>query len=152
MLPLGKIGDADDKGSRRWTNFTHDEQVTLMTLWSMMRSPLIFGGDLPANDAFTLALLTNPEVIEVDQRSSGNHQAVESASMIAWVADAPNAKDKYVALFNLTDKEQNVSMAFSELKLPFTKASMRDLWERKDLAASDHVEARLPAHGALHPL
>ncbi len=148
MLPLGKIGDPDDKGSRRWTNFTHDEQVTLMTLWSMMRSPLVFGGDLPANDAFTLALLTNPEVIEVDQRSSGNHQAVESASMIAWVADAPNTKDKYVALFNLADKEQNVSLTFSQLKLPFAKASMRDLWERKDLGATDHVEAKLLAHGA----
>jgi alpha-galactosidase len=148
MLPLGKIGDPDDRGSRRWTNFTHDEQVTLMTLWSMMRSPLIFGGALPANDAFTLSLLTNPEVIEVDQRSSGNHQAYESASMIAWVADAPNAKDKYVALFNLSDKEQNVSVAFSELKVPVAKASMRDLWEHKDLGSADHTSAQLPAHGA----
>jgi len=148
MLPLGKIGDPDDRGSRRWTNFTHDEQITLMTLWAMMRSPLIFGGDLPANDGFTLWLLTNPEVIEVDQRSSGNHQAYESASVIAWVADAPNAKDKYVALFNLSDKEQNISVAFSELKVPVAKARMRDLWAHKDLGSADHASAKLPAHGA----
>ena len=119
-----------------------------MTLWSMMRSPLIFGGDLPANDAFTLSLLTNPEVIEVDQGSGGNHLAYEYASAIAWVADAPNSKDKYVALFNLAAKEQSVSVAFSELKVPFAKASIRDLWERKDFGTADHASAKLPAHGA----
>jgi hypothetical protein len=119
-----------------------------MTLWLMMRSPLIFGGDLPANDAFTLSLLSNAEVLEVDQQSSGNHQVYESTSTIAWVADAPNSKDKYVALFNLADKEQIVSLAFSELKVPFAKASMRDLWAHKDLGSADHAAAKLPAHGA----
>ncbi len=149
MLPLGKIGDPDDKGSRRWSNFAHDEQLTLMTLWSMMRSPLILGGDLPANDAFTLSLLTNPEVIEVDQKSSGNHQAFESGNIIAWVADAPSSKDKYVAVFNLSDKEERVSVAWNELKLPFAKGRVRDLWERKELGVAEKVDRRIPPHGAL---
>ena len=68
--------------------------------------------------------------------------------MIAWVADAPNAKDKYVALFNLSDKEQNISVAFSELQVPVAKASMRDLWAHKDLGSVDRTSAKLPAHGA----
>jgi alpha-galactosidase len=148
MLPLGKIGDPDDRGSRRWSNFTHDEQVTLITLWSMMRSPLIFGGDLPANDAFTLSLLTNQEVIDVDQKSIGNHQTYESASTIAWVADVPDSKDKYVALFNLADKEQNVSLSWHGLQLNFASPDLHDLWQHKDLGPADHASANLPPHGA----
>ena len=149
MLPLGKIGDPDDKGSRRWTNFTHEEQLTLMTLWSMMRSPLIFGGDLPANDAFTLALLTNQELIDVNQKSTGNRQAYESANATAWVADAPNSKDKYVALFNLADKEQSITLTWHDLQLNFASAKLRDLWLHKDLGAADHASASLPAHGTV---
>lgn len=149
MLPLGKIGDPNDRGSRRWSNFTHDEQFTVMTLWSMMRSPLIFGGDLPANDAFTLALLTNQEVIDVDQQSTANHLAYESSNTIAWIADAPHSTDKYLALFNLSDKQQSVSMSFSELTLPFARASLRDLWEHKDLGVSEKVDRPIAPHGAL---
>jgi alpha-galactosidase len=148
MLPLGRIGDPNDRGSRRWTNFTHDEQSALMTLWSMMRSPLIFGGDLPANDAFTLSLLTNPEVIDVDQKSAGNHQAYESASAIAWVADAPNSRDKYIALFNLSDKEQNVSLSWHDLQLNFASAKLRDLWAHKNLGAAARASGNLPPHAA----
>jgi alpha-galactosidase len=149
MLPLGKIGDPDDRGSRRWSNFTHNEQFTLMTLWSMMRSPLIFGGDLPANDAFTLALLTNQEVIDVDQQSTANHLAYESANTLAWIADAPHSTDKYLALFNLSDKQQGVSLSFSELTLPFARASLRDLWAHKDLGVSEKVDRAIAPHGAL---
>jgi alpha-galactosidase len=114
-----------------------------------MRSPLIFGGDLPANDAFTLSLLTNQEVIAVDQKSTGNHQIYESANTIAWVADAPDSKDKYVALFNLADKEQEISLTWSELKLPFAKGNARDVWEGKDLGVSEKVDRRVAPHGAL---
>jgi alpha-galactosidase len=149
MLPLGKIGDPDDSGSRRRTNFTRDEQFAVMTLWCMMRSPLIFGGDLPANDAFTLSLLSNPEVLDVDQKSAGNHQAYESANAIAWVADAPNSKDKYVALFNLSDKEQNVSLTWHDLQLSFASAKLRDLWRHKDLGVADRASTNLPAHAAI---
>ena len=149
MLPLGKIGDPDDKGSRRWTNFTYDEQITLMTLWSIMRSPLIFGGDLPANDAFTLALLTNQEVLDVDQKSSANHQVYESGTTMAWLAEVPNSPDKYVALFNLSDKPQVVSLPWSDLKLAFAKPSVRDLWQGKDLGVADKVDKQIPPHGAL---
>jgi len=149
MLPLGKIGAPDERGERRWSNFTHDEQYTLMTLWSMMRSPLIFGGDLAANDEFTLSLLTNQEVIDVDQKSAGNHQAYESGNTLAWVADAQDSRDKYVAIFNLGDKEENVSVAWSDLKLPFAKGSVRDLWEKRDLGVSEAVAKRIAPHGAM---
>ncbi len=61
--------------------FTPDEQQTVMTLWSIFRSPLIFGGDLPSNDAATTALITNQEVLDMDQHSSGGHQALEKGNI-----------------------------------------------------------------------
>ncbi len=69
------------------TKFTPDEQQTVMTLWSIFRSPLIFGGDLPSNDAATTALMTNEEVLEVNQHSHGGHQVLDRGNIRAWVAD-----------------------------------------------------------------
>ena len=100
MLPLGNVRAVEPKG---WTRFTHDEQVTMMTLWSMAKSPLIMGGHLPASDAFTLSLLTNDEVIAVDQRSTNNRQISRQDDLVVWAADAPASPDKYVALFNARD-------------------------------------------------
>ncbi len=71
-----------------------------MTLWSVARSPLILGGNLPKNDDFTLSLLTNDEVIAVNQKSTNNKQVYNSTNHVAWVAEVPGSKDKYVALFN----------------------------------------------------
>jgi hypothetical protein len=99
MLPFGVL----DLG-RRTTHFTRDEQRTVMTLWSMARSPLIMGGDLTKLDEFTLALLTNDEVLAVDQYSSGGRELFNQKSLIGWIADAPNSTDKYVALFNARDR------------------------------------------------
>lgn len=149
MLPLGKIGSPDEHGQRRWTNFTHDEQITLMTLWSMMRSPLIFGGDLPANDDFTLALITNPEVLGVDQHSLNNHQVSESPSLIVWTADVPGSSDKYVALFNLGDAPIDAALPWKDLQLAFSTATVRDLWLHRDLGNTARASAALPPHGAV---
>ncbi len=98
MIPIGNVRAWQETDN--WTRFTHDEQFTLLTLWSIARSPLILGGNLPKNDGFTLSLLTNDEVIAVNQNSTGNQQLYNSTNHIAWVADVPGSKDKYVALFN----------------------------------------------------
>src|SRR5208337_833796 len=100
MLPLGNVRAWQSSGN--WTHFTHDEQYTLMTLWSIARSPLIMGGNMPKNDEFTLSLMTNDEVIAVNQRSTDNKQvfARNNKTQFAWTADVPGSKDKYVAIFN----------------------------------------------------
>lgn len=95
MLPLGMI----DQG-RRATRFTPDEQRTLMTLWSIARSPLIYGGDLVKTDKATLELLTNNEVLAVDQRSANGRPLFDHDDLVAWVADVPGTPDKYLAVFN----------------------------------------------------
>lgn len=98
MLPLGNVRTWQKMDA--WTHFSQDEQHTLMTLWSIARSPLIIGGNLPNNDALTLSLLTNDEVIGVDQASTENRELFERKGFRAWVADVPGSKDKYLALFN----------------------------------------------------
>lgn len=94
MLPFGIV----EQG--RPTRFTKDEQTLCMTLWCIARSPLIFGGDMTKMDDFTLALLTNPEVIDVNQKSENNRQLSSKNDLVVWAADVPGSKDRYVALFN----------------------------------------------------
>jgi len=100
MLPLGRLAIRGERGSDRQSNFTKDEQYTLMTLWSIFRSPLMFGGHLPSNTAFTNSLITNREVLQVNQASVNNRQLYNSGDKVAWVADDPYTGDTYLALFN----------------------------------------------------
>jgi len=148
MLPLGTI-----RQGKSMTHFTHDEQVTLMTLWSIFRSPLIFGGDLTKMDAATLALITNDEVLAVDQHSANNQQLFRHDGQLAWVADVPDSTDKYLAVFNLNDKNSIGVGAPIDVKLSdlgFTGVcKIRDLWQNKDLAHVMYTFAPvLPSHGA----
>lgn len=107
MLPLGRIGIRAERGDNRMTRFTQDEQYTLMTLWAIFRSPMMFGGDLPHNDAFTLSLLTNKAVLDVLKYSTNNRQLFHTNDLVAWTADDPQTGDKYLALFNAQDSSAN---------------------------------------------
>lgn len=100
MLPLGKISIRGERGQERWTNFTQHEQRTLMNLWTIFKSPLMFGGDLPQNDAFTNSLLTNERVLAMHRSSTNNRQVSRDGNRIVWTADDPDSGDKYVAVFN----------------------------------------------------
>ncbi len=98
MLPLGMLQLG------RKTRFTPPEQYTLMSLWSIARSPLMHGGDMTKTDSLTLSLLTNKEVLAVNQHSINNRQLFRTKEgFVAWVADVPGSKDKYLALFNIND-------------------------------------------------
>lgn len=104
MLPLGAIRSVPGYTGGPWTRFTKDEQYTMMSLWAIARSPLIMGGDMTKNDEFTLSLLTNEEVIAVNQHSSGNQQLFSREGHIAWIANVPKSNDLYLALFNARDR------------------------------------------------
>lgn len=100
MLPLGKISIRGERGNERWTNFTRDEQYTMMNLWTIFKSPLMFGGDLPQNDKATDSLLTNRDVLYMHSYSANNRQLSREDNRIIWAADDPANGDKFVALFN----------------------------------------------------
>jgi alpha-galactosidase len=142
MLPLGRLA----MGARE-TRFTPDEQRTLMTLWSIARSPLIMGGDLRHLDAATLALLTNPEVIAVNQASSANRPHLMEDGVRIWSARAPDG-DHYLAMFNTEAKPRRIMLSLDALALRGTVA-VRDLWMRQPIGTMSEAIARdLPAHGA----
>jgi hypothetical protein len=104
MLPLGRIGIRAEQGDPRMTNFTKDEQITLMSLFLICRSPLMFGGNLPDNDQFTLDLITNGEALSVLQKSRNNRLLFDNGDRIAWLADGVDSGSTYVALFNVDRK------------------------------------------------
>ena len=132
MLPLGHIALRAERGADRMTGFTKPEQYTLMNLWAMFRSPLMFGGDLPTNDEFTLSLLTNDEVLAVNQNSSKNKQLKSENGLIVWTADVPGSEDKYVAFFNINDTgTSEISVTLTELGVA-GNYTVKDLWNKED--------------------
>jgi hypothetical protein len=120
-----------------------------MSLWVIFRSPLMIGGDLPTMDAATLAYFTNEEAIAINQHSRNNRELFARGEQVAWAADAPEEKTKYLAVFNIGDSgPTEVTVQWSELGLK-GKCAVRDVWEKKDLGAfEDKFAPQLPAHGA----
>jgi len=149
MLPLGRLRVTDKEGGGVPTKFTLDEQRIVMTLWSIFRSPLIFGGDLPSNDAATTALITNEEVIEVDQHSSGGHQATERGNVRTWIADGTKPTEHYVAVFNLGERVEDVELRWTDLGINEQTANIRDLWLRKSLGPTKGIKVRLKPHASV---
>ena len=119
-----------------------------MSLWAIARSPLMMGGDLTKLDSFTLSLLTNEEVIAVDQHSSGNRQLFNRGGFIAWIADVPDSKDKYLAVFNTTKDAAEPAVELATLGLG-NSVRVRDLWKKSSLGDfTGRFMAKLPSHGA----
>jgi hypothetical protein len=141
MLPLGRLA----LGARD-SRFTPDEQRTLMTLWSIARSPLIMGGDLRHLDAATLALLTNPEVLAVNQTSRDNRPHFVEDGVRVWSAASEDGKARYLAVFNLGKEAREVSVRLRDIGAG-EAVMARDLWARRDLGP---VRGRLVSKLASH--
>jgi alpha-galactosidase len=150
MLPIGYIGPRPGVGKARETNFTRDEQRTLMTLWSIIRSPLILGSDLTRNDDWTTSLLTNPEVIAVDQHSRDNRPLIVTSHQVVWTARPETGTGTYLAVFNRGNGELELHLGWNELGLKLGRAyKLRDLWERKDLAPATELGLKLAPHNCV---
>jgi len=150
MLPLGHIGIRAERGNPRMTRFTKDEQYTMMTLWCIFRSPLMFGGNLPDNDPFTLALLTNKRVLNVLMKSKNNHSLFRDTEKAAWIADDTGTRAKYLAVFNIGDKEgaANIPIDLKQVGCT-TPCTITDLWSGKQLGKfSGEFAPGIAKHGA----
>lgn len=144
MLPLGKIGIRGEVGEARNTNFTKEEQITLMTLWCMFRSPLMFGGDLPQSDDFTMSLITNKKALDVNQHSKNNKQIYADEEIIVWTAENENNSKNYIAIFNISEKDlikKDIEQFLND-RLP-----AYDIWNNKQILIGDEII--IPPHGAL---
>ena len=149
MLPLGTLGPVPGEGKARTTRLTHDEQRTVMTLWSIARSPLIVGANLTELDDWTAALLTNASVIAMDQRGHDQKMARQDEDLIVWVSKGDGGKE-YMAVFNTGDAQMRVALPLSRYGFAQgQKYSARDVWEDKDLGKVSEASGVVAAHGVL---
>ena len=153
MLAIGELKPAPGWGKPRTTRLTKDEQRTLLTLWAMARSPLIMGGNLLLCDEWTKSLLTNPEVIAVDQHSMDNHAVETTAQSAVWVAKPASGSGivgDYVAVFNRSDVEQTLHYDLRKLGIrEGLNYQVRELWARKNLGPVKAIDVKLPAHASV---
>jgi hypothetical protein len=148
MLPLGTLGPVPGWGDPRQTRLTHDEQRTLLTLWSIARSPLFFGGNLTQLDDWTASLLTNPEVVAVDQHGHDQHLANTDGDILAWTSRSDDDV-AYLAVFNLGDTTEVVNAPFAKYGLAAGAYKVRDLWAGRDMQNSNALSATIPPHGSM---
>jgi alpha-galactosidase len=148
MLPIGWLGPNPGWGQPRQSRLTRDEVRTMITLWSIARSPLFIGTNLLKMDSFTESAITNPEVIAVDQYSENTHPVIQKEDTVVWMASAPEHGGDYVAIFNLSDAPLSFNYSWPDLGLQLGHHPVRDLWLREDLGRLDHIEATVPPHAA----
>ena len=151
MLPFGMLAPHPGWGVPRKSRLSADEERTQLSLLAIARSPLILGANLTKLDKTTRALLTNPDVIGVDQKTHDNHPVEHLPAgfenVRVWVAAGPDGK-RFLGVFNLDDKPVSLQTTWNELGLDAGKHPARDLWDGQRLDASDHLKISLPPHGS----
>jgi len=153
MLPIGSLTPHPGEGEPRESRETRDEQRTEFSLWAVSRSPLILGANLTKLDDFTRSLLTNKEVLAINQVAEKSHPLRKLPAgfenVRIWQADAEGTQTTvtYLAFFNLDDKPVTLHTPWSAIGFYGTFAP-RDLWNRVNLKKSDTLDLTLPAHGS----
>ena len=134
---------------------SRDEQRTVLTLWAIARSPLIFGGHLPASDAWTLSLITNPDLLAVNQRGRGSRQLFHANGLAAWTADDPATGAAYVAVFNICDQgerglEQGIAVPVRLADIGCAgPVEITDVWTGKtEVISGGEFAPVVPYHGS----
>jgi alpha-galactosidase len=164
MLPLGHILHDGCKGPASYTRLSENEQITLLSIEYMARSPLIFGGLMPLDDTdtFTLPTLTNPEALAVHSFSEGPrvvNTSVGDGRVYAFVADAIDVTgDIFVALFQANDVVGPVGVKTADVGVfPGVNVCARSLWERANVPGTfndktDFVVTLQPHQAGLYRL
>lgn len=145
MMIVGQVGWGENLHPSR---LTPDEQYTHVTLWSLLSAPLLIGCDLSKLDHFTLQLLTNNEVIAVNQDLLGKQaqRVVDADSTQVWIKELASG-EKAIGIFNMGTKYRTVKIAWDALKIEAPQ-QVRDIWRQQDLATNKlYYTAELSPHG-----
>ena len=162
MLPFGKLRvsgadewvaglleDEYENISNQFTRFTKEEQKTVMTLWAIFKSPLMFGGNLPENDEFTLSILTNEEILRVNQQSKNNKEISFEDDVSIWTADDGSEPVKYLAILNTSEETKNLKIDLESVGVS-EKSAVRDLWQQTEIAKNvTQFEITLKPHSSI---
>jgi alpha-galactosidase len=151
MIPLGYLCIRSKiDGDPHWTHFSRNEQLTLISLWSLTPSPLMLGMSLPDNDDWTTALLTNPEVMALDQDPLGKSARrvfVPGLNAELWTRELHDGSHA-VGLFNRNSQPVKINLEWKEIG--FKRApKVRDLWLRTDLGKQKAFTGEIPPHGCV---
>ncbi|BCN31086.1 glycoside hydrolase family 27 protein [Anaeromicropila herbilytica] len=148
MLPMGYLGKGF--GEERYTNFTKEEQITMMTLWCIFRSPLMLGAELTKLDDWTLNTLTNKEVLHLLAHSYGAKQVMRDEEQAIWFSKDTKEEVYYLALFNLSDDIRNISIDAKELEInSFKGKQLKEFWSKEiEKGLTDIFETEVSVHGA----
>lgn len=154
MLPLGRLckNGAYHGAMDRMTQFTREEQLTMMSLWGIFRSPLMMGGNLPDNDEWTLSLLTNEEYLKMHRDSRRAHEYYRDEKngrgTIIWIANGRGCK--YAALFNTREKAHVIRLDLAAFLMPDTAYTVYDIWDKEVKGQFKNTyQAVVPPHGAV---
>jgi alpha-galactosidase len=155
MLAIGELRPAPGWDKPRYTRLSEDERKTLITLWAMSRSPLIVGANLTLLDETTLKLLTNKDVIAIDQTATKSEEDLKmlnknyGTDAVSWRAELPDGRVA-LAFFNLGEKLIKESYHDGDLgnPQPFTR-SVRDVWAQKELGVQSSLSMTVPPHGCV---
>jgi alpha-galactosidase len=147
MLVVGKVGWGDSQHNSR---LTPDEQYTHISLWSLLSSPLLIGCDMGHLDEFTLNLLTNDEVLAIDQDALGREarQAIKNDNYQIWIKELADG-GRAVGILNTSDKYQTITLNRNENGLSgLTK--IRDVWQQKYLIVNGtEYKTKVAPHGVM---
>ncbi|MDD6812737.1 MAG: glycoside hydrolase family 27 protein [Lachnospiraceae bacterium] len=146
MLPVGALRRCSEPNG--WTAFNEAEQRTMMSLWCMMRAPLIVGADLPENDDFTLRLLTNKEVLAIEEKSHCGHELYHTDEEIAWIAPMKKGNGCYIALFNVSDESREMTIDLANYELEKAEKAT-ELWSGKTVKIDSRITTVAEAHDAV---
>lgn len=148
MLPIGPIKQDWDKSIR--TAFTKDEQITMMTLWCIFRSPLMIGGEMTGFDEFTLGLITNERVLDMNRNSRHSHQVwrknINGNEYILWTSVCTDG-GSYAAVFNAGDNNGSIEIPLSDIEI-YSADSVTELWSGDKQTTKGVIEVNLAPHGA----
>jgi alpha-galactosidase len=148
MLPVGELSPLPDVGPRpRHTRLTPDEQHTQLSLWAIARSPLIAGANLTLLDNETLRLLTNPDILKIDQTAVAARQALRGGDLVVWTADLPGNRHA-LAVFNLGEKPITVERDLASFGLPAGQYKVKNAWTGDQLPVTSRVTATLAPHAS----
>ncbi len=151
MLQLGNIGTPNSKNeSFRPTRLSKDEQVFQMSLWCMLSAPLLLTCDIESLDEFTMSLLTNDEVIAIDQDPLGSPARLAEKVYDCQIWSKPLlGGSTAIGVFNFGDKADSPEIRLDTLGIE-GKRNARDLWKGKGLGRVDgRIKVDVPAHGAV---
>lgn len=144
MLPVGMLGKGFKNEHK--TNFTEAEQRMMMTLWCLFGSPLMIGGELTMMEGFTLSLLTNEKILAMLTPACKPQQITRDDNKAIWMAENKNAKDKYVAFFNLSDNKQKMEVSFEELSIETGEANVEELWSGEMTSQKEKIKTEIGIH------